>query len=86
MRPVPESLPYLHEAGAEVPGEDWMNLHDTMDAEVWAKEFIRINGGDLDMMRAWFANAIMCGWDHARGPINGDHAQHLLDKEAKNGL
>lgn len=20
---------------------------------------------DLDLMRAWFANAIMCGWDHA---------------------
>lgn len=40
-------------------------LHQDMDAERWAKDFIEINGGDLDTMRAWFANAIMCGYDNA---------------------
>lgn len=31
----------------------------TLDAEVWAKEFGRLNSAaDMDTMRAWFANAI----------------------------
>lgn len=61
--------------------EKGVDLHVTMDADVWAKEFVRINGGDVDLMRAWFANAIMAGYDHGHGPINGDHAQFLIDKE-----
>ena len=38
----------------------------TMDAQVWASEFIKITEGtaDYDTMLAWFANALMCGWDH----------------------
>lgn len=48
---------------------DDVKLHDTMDAGVWAKEFMRLQrkfgwSADEDMMRGWFANAIMCGWDH----------------------
>lgn len=42
------------------------NLHETMDGAVWAKEFVRINGGDEGTMIAWFANAIMTGYDHSR--------------------
>lgn len=41
------------------------------DADKWAKEFMRIWGDrrdelDLDLMRSWFANAIMAGYDHAK--------------------
>jgi len=43
-----------------------INLVRTMDARVWAAEFMRITGGTVDeqAMFSWFANAIMCGWDH----------------------
>lgn len=45
-----------------------INLHGHFDAQVWAEEFMRITQGkdvDEDTMRAWFANAIMTGHDHA---------------------
>lgn len=35
-----------------------------MNADRWAKEFVALYGGDEDLMRTWFANAIMCGWDN----------------------
>lgn len=60
------------------------NLHETIDAEIWADHFIeqvkegKIDPTDLDTVRAWFANAIMAGHDHGKGPINGDHAAYLL--------
>jgi len=43
-----------------------INLVRTMDARAWAAEFMRITGGTVDeqTMISWFANAIMCGWDH----------------------
>ena len=42
------------------------NLLQTTNATVWAKEFMRITNGSVDEedMIGWFANAIMCGWDH----------------------
>jgi hypothetical protein len=45
-------------------------LHSTFDSTIWAKEFMRIFETQLlcldeELMHAWFANAIMCGWDHA---------------------
>lgn len=45
-------------------------LQDTMDANIWAKEFMRLHKKfawevDEDMMRGWFANAIMAGYDNA---------------------
>jgi hypothetical protein len=42
------------------------NLFRTMDARAWAAEFMRVTGGTVDepTMASWFANAIMCGWDH----------------------
>lgn len=55
---------------AEIEAAAEVKLHETMDADVWAREFIRLNNSsDLDMMRSWFANAIMCGWDHSRWKI-----------------
>jgi len=43
-----------------------INLVRTMDARAWAAEFMKITGGTVDeqTMISWFANAIMCGWDH----------------------
>ena len=43
-----------------------IDLLQTMKAEDWAKEFMRITNGSVDeeTMIGWFANAIMCGWDH----------------------
>jgi hypothetical protein len=47
------------------------DLHRTTDAYVWADEFCRIVGeripaiaGEREWMMAWFANAIMVGYDH----------------------
>lgn len=47
-----------------------MNLHETMNALDWAREFLRIKNEQKftineDLMLPWFANAIMCGYDHA---------------------
>lgn len=44
------------------------NLIDNFDANDWANAFIEIQGDrleelDVDIMRAWFANAIMTGFD-----------------------
>jgi hypothetical protein len=55
-----------------------------MDGRLWAKEmhamFPQIPEEDL---LGWCCNMIMAGYDNARGtPINGDHAQYLLDKAA----
>lgn len=43
-----------------------IDLNQTMRAEDWAKEFMRITNGNVDeeTMIVWFANAIVCGWDH----------------------
>lgn len=63
----------------KIDGE--INLHATTDANVWAEQFCQrytsalcqIEGHEgvtqdddfLDIMRGWFANAIMTGVDHA---------------------
>lgn len=50
-----------------------------MDAKVWAQEFMKTfkaHAGeppawlDEDLMLGWFANAIMCGWDHAHWKLD----------------
>ena len=56
-----------------------------VDGQKWATAFCqhaRKQGItlDRDWITTWFANAIMAGFDHGHGPINGDHAQHLADK------
>jgi len=55
-----------------------------MDGRLWAKEmhamFPQIPEADL---LGWCCNMIMAGYDNARGaPINGDHAQYLIDSAA----
>ncbi len=45
-------------------------LGDVFDAKIWAEEFMRIKAEknfeiDEGLMLAWFANAIMAGYDYA---------------------
>lgn len=69
-----------YERGIMEREEVGVKLHSTMDAVVWANEFCKITkltDLDQDTMRAWFANSIMCGWDHAHQRMNKDHTQVL---------
>ena len=55
---------------------DAKKLLQTMDAAVWAKEFMETFGSrkeDIDegLMIAWFFNAIMTGYDHQRWQLEG---------------
>jgi hypothetical protein len=44
-----------------------------MDAKVWADEFCsRNSAADHGQMLAWFANAIMTGYDTARWELEGE--------------
>lgn len=67
-------------------------LLQTMDARVWAQEFIRIfkdRKEDIDegLMIGWFANAIMCGSDHmywnmdeAMGKLKAENEELKIEK------
>jgi len=60
-------------------GEE-VSLHATMDAWIWAREFMRIVQTenltvDEELMLVWFANAIMVGYDAARARIREDAAR-----------
>jgi hypothetical protein len=59
----------------EPRGNDGKPWPQTMDAKVWADEFCKRNSAsDHGTMLAWFANAIMIGYDTARsatGPDDG---------------
>ena len=44
-----------------------LHLHETTDASVWARQFCAQHPeADEGTMIAWFANAIMAGYDKAR--------------------
>lgn len=64
-----------------------MTIHTNPDAMVWTKFFRELNpecNVSDDAMLGWFANAMMAMHDHLvykGAPINGDHAQYLMDKE-----
>lgn len=63
----------LHELGDD--GAKW--------AAAFCQHFPDLNVGEDDML-AWFANAIEHSHDVRMGHIiNGDHAQYLIDREAK---
>ena len=69
-----------------------MTIHTNPDARAWAKFFGEkykvwsedgVESDSEALMTAWFANAMMAMHDHLvlkGNPINGDHAQYLLDK------
>lgn len=55
----------------ELIGADGKKLPHTIDARIWAKEFVTIlkqnnlDASDEGWMISWFANSIMAGWDEA---------------------
>jgi hypothetical protein len=63
-----------------------------VDAQKWAQEFrqiaIKLGYSDMDegWLIGWFANAMMAMHDYGRGPINGDHAQFLIDQARGDGV
>ena len=63
----------------------------TMDADAWATEFCKLwphpnYKPDFwrDLMLGWFANAIMCGHDHARREIEAEVDRYGLALKAEN--
>ena len=47
---------------------DWpLPSFDGMD---WAEAFVKLHGGDLELMTTWFANALMRGYDEASKGIH----------------
>lgn len=66
------------------PGELYHELG--ADGYKWAEAFAQYNPNcDVDQgaLLAWFCNAVMAGHDAALGnpPLNGDHAQWLIDRQ-----
>ena len=56
-----------------VLGHDGLKWPETMDAMVWAEMFCEKNPGtDCGLMLAWFANAIMVGYDTAMRRVEKD--------------
>lgn len=47
-----------------------INLFETVDATIWAKEFVRLHGGDEKLMVTWFSNAIIVGYDSAEKKVD----------------
>lgn len=63
-----------------------MSIHTNPDAMAWIKFFRECNPScnvPDDVMLGWFANSMMAMRDHLQkcSPINGDHAQYILDQE-----
>jgi len=61
------------------------------DGQKWTVAFKQHNPDcnvDDGTLLAWFCNAVMAGHDAALGnpPMNGDHAQWLLDHDSSNAL
>ena len=62
-----------------------LDLMQTSDHTVWAKEFVRMVKNnpaiatDEGCMASWFASAMMAKVDAGR-PINGDHIAAMIDE------
>ena len=59
-----------------------LRIHQNPDAMAWAKLYCEKNPeADEATMLGWFANAMMAMHDHLHGggPLNGDHAQWMID-------
>lgn len=65
-----------------------LSIHNNPNAMAWAKFFCESHpncGLDEGAMVGWFASAMMAMHDHILkiGPLNGDHAQFLMDQERR---
>jgi hypothetical protein len=71
-----DELPGMLALAKGVAEQRWPH---TMDAAVWAAEFVKLNpGADEGLMLSWFANAIMAGYDTAQSR-NTPSASALLE-------
>lgn len=66
------------------PGE--MHTELGADGVKWTDAMLQFNpncGIERDVLFGWVCNMIMAGFDEASGggPMNGDHAQFLIDRE-----
>ena len=77
----------LEDAKPQVLEREWdYSLHTNPSAQAWAEAFDKMYptcNVRHDVMIGWFANAMMAMHDYLNGggPINGDHAQFLLDND-----
>lgn len=59
-----DELPGMLAVAKGIAEQRWPH---TMDAKVWADEFVKLNpSADHGLMLGWFANAIMAGYDTAQ--------------------
>ena len=68
-----------------------MSIHTNPSGMAWTQFFRKCNPDcnvDDDVMLGWFCNAMMAMHDHLRGggPLNGDHAQFLINQEHGDGV
>lgn len=65
---------------------DILDIARNPSAEIWAKAFCKYNPeANEELMVSWFANAMMAMHDYltlGNVPLNGDHAQYLIDRAA----
>ena len=52
----------------------------TTNARDWAETFVRLHGGDVQLMEAWFEKAIMTGWNAGRNVANENHAKWVFQR------
>lgn len=67
------------------------SIHTNPKADAWVKFFRECNPDcnvPDDIMIGWFANAMMAMHDFLKGggPLNGDHAQYLIDEMRGDGI
>ena len=76
---------------APVKDIEWdYSMHTNPSAQAWAAAFAKMYPAcnvPEDVMLGWFSNAMMAMHDFLKGggPINGGHAQFLIDEAARAG-
>lgn len=68
-----------------------LSIHSNPSAVAWADFFFKTwpqCNVPHDVMIGWFSNAMMAMHDHLSGggPLNGDHAQYLLDNPSAQNI
>jgi hypothetical protein len=62
----------------EAVGSDGKPFPHSIDAKFWAEEFVKVHGGNMELMHAWFANALMAGYDEAQRRYEPDAQRYLF--------
>jgi len=56
----------------EAMGSDGKTLPHSLDGRFWAEEFVKLHGGDVELLHTWFANAVMAGYDEMQRRLEPD--------------